>query len=213
MMDTYTEQHEYERLKALWKEYGNALIAGVAIGIVVLFGTKYWRDLQERKRVEASVLYEQLLEAGRARQGEQARAAGEKLVKEYDATPYAAMASLVLARQAQDAGDTAAARRHLEWAVTNARQDGVRHTARLRLARVLSAAGEDSAALALADVKDMAGFEAEYHELRGDVLLKLGRRDEARTAYGEALKHLREPSPYQSLLRMKLDDLGPGKTS
>ncbi len=212
-MDTYTDQQEYERLKALWKEYGNALIAGAAIGVIVLFGAKYWNQTQEQSRVEASVLYEQMLEFNRARQGDQALSLGGKLVKEYDQTPYAAMASLVLARQAQESGDTAAARRHLEWAVANAKQDGVRHTARLRLARVLLAAGEDTAALALADITDIAGFEAEYHELRGDILQKLSRRDEARSAYNEAIKSMREPSPYQSLLRMKRDDLGPEKTS
>lgn len=212
-MDAYTQQQEVERLKNWWKEYGNALIAGVVIGVAILFGTKYWKQYQEGRRVEASVLYEQMLTSARGTQKEAARTSGERLIKDFDNTPYAAIAALMLARQAQESGDAAGARRHLEWVVANARQDAVQHAARLRLARLLGSGGEHAAALAVTEIKDRGGFEADYLELRGDLLAALGRVGEARTAYRDALTKMREPSPYQSVVRMKLDALGPEKGS
>ena len=73
--------------------------------------------------------------------------------------------------------------------------------------------GNKDAALALLNVKDEGGFESEYEELRGDIYLAKGQRDEARAAYREALKHLTEGSPYARILNMKLDDLGPEQSS
>jgi predicted negative regulator of RcsB-dependent stress response len=189
------------------------VIGGVAIGVAILFGYKYWTQHQEQQRLEAAGLYAQLLETSRARPPEKAHAAGERLVREFDGTPYAGMAALVLARMATESGDVTAARRHLEWAMANAQQDAVKHAARLRLARLLASGGEDTAALALAATKDTAGFEAEYAELRGDLLLKLGRREEARTAYREALERARDVGGYQTVLKMKLNDLGPENRS
>lgn len=212
-MDTYTDQQEYERLKAWWKDYGSAAIAGVAIGVAILFGHKYWTEQQEKQRAQASAIYAEMLEASGARKGDEVRSAGARLLKEHDSTPYAGMAALVLARTALETGDVPTARGHLEWAMNKAAQPAVRHAARLRLARVLMASGDDNAALGLSDVKDKAGFEAEYAELRGDVLYKLGRRDEARAAYREALERLREPGGYQAVIKMKLDDLGAGGPS
>jgi predicted negative regulator of RcsB-dependent stress response len=62
-------------------------------------------------------------------------------------------------------------------------------------------------------VKDQAGFEAEYAELKGDIYLAQGQREQARTAYREALKQLPAGSPYAPVLNMKLDDLGSEKSS
>lgn len=206
-MSAYTEQEELEKLKAFWKEYGTSIIVGLVVGAALLFGYRYWTQKQETERHAASAIYEQLLQQLRTDKT-QAHASGEKLIGEYAATPYAGMAALLLARQAHEAGDKPLARRHLEWVVGNAKGDAARHAGRLRLARILLDAGDANAATVLADVKDIAGFETEYYELRGDLALARGDKDSARTAYGEAIKSLPQNSFYKSALVMKLDDLG-----
>jgi predicted negative regulator of RcsB-dependent stress response len=45
-------------------------------------------------------------------------------------------------------------------------------------------------------------------ELRGDALVALGRKDEARTAYTDALTNLDANAPNHAFLEMKLNDLG-----
>jgi predicted negative regulator of RcsB-dependent stress response len=211
-VDTYNEQDELDKLKGWWKNYGNALIVGVLIGLALLFGSKYWNQHQERQRQNASAIYEEVQQAYHDKNHEKTRAAGAQLTRDYASTPYAGMAALLLARQHLEAGDRAQARQQLEWAVANATHAPSRHAARLRLARLLADGGDPAAALALTEVNDKAGFDAEYLELKGDLLVLLGRRNEARNAYREAIKGAREATAYNTVLRLKLEDLGPDET-
>lgn len=210
-MSAYSQQDELEKLKEWWKEYGTSLVIGVVLGVAALVGYRYWTQHQETQREAASVMYEQLLTHIRTDQPQAARDVGGKLIDDYGSTPYAGMAALLLARQAHDAGDKALARQHLEWAIDNAKGDATRHAARLRLGRLLLDAGDANAAAAAINVKDITGFEAEYHELRGDLALVAGDTEAARRAYLEATKALPPNSPYRATLSMKLDDLGAEK--
>ncbi len=209
MSTPYDEQEELEKLKRWWKTYGNALLLGIALGLAILFGNKYWTDYRQQQAEAASALYDELLVQADKKSYEDARASGTRLMDEYDSTPYAGLAALVLARISYEAQQVEEARRHLQWAVDRARDEGVRHVARLRLARLLAAAGEIDKALALGEVKDVAGFEAKYAELRGDLLAAKGDEAGARSAYGQALARIGEAAPYRAVLQMKLDSLGP----
>lgn len=205
-MADYSDQEQAEKLAAWWKQYGMSVVAGVAIGLALLFGYRYWTQHQEQRRVEASALYEQMLAARKSKSGD-AGATARTLMDNYAGTPYAGLAGLQLARTQYEAGDRAAARTTLEWVLANA-GDATAHAARLRLARLRLEAGEFDAVQALLDVKRMDGFEAEYHELRGDVLRARNRPAEARDAYREAIRHTPPDSGYLRILTMKLDDLG-----
>ena len=208
-MSAYADQEELDKLKDWWKNYGPALIAGVLLGAAILVGVRYWTQHKEQSHQAASVIYEQMLQSYRANKRDLVRYSGESLINDYASTPYAGMAALILARIDFDAGDMAAARKRLQWAVENADDVATAHAARLRLARLYLSGGEKDAALALLDVKDQAGFTTEYEELKGDIYAAQGKNQEARVAYGEALKRLPAGSPYAPVLNMKLDDLGP----
>jgi predicted negative regulator of RcsB-dependent stress response len=203
----YSDQEEVDKLKEWWKNYGGALLVGVVLGLALLFGNKYWQEYREEQRLEASALYARMLDEAQAGKTEAARASGETLVQEYDGTPYAGLAALMLARLALEDGDAAAARARLEWAVANATDPPVQHAARLRLGRLHLAAGEYEAALALVQAQ-APGFEAEYLELKGDAHVALAQPEAARAAYEQALEHLAPQEPAYGLIRMKLDDLG-----
>ncbi len=212
-MTAYEEQEELDRLKSWWKDYGNSVIIGVLLGAAALIGFRYWTQHTEQNAQDASVLYDRMMQDMHDRKTDTARQSGELLLKDYSSTPYAGMAGLLLARMDFDAGDKAGARKNLQWVVDHARDAATAHAARLRLARIIFDGGDKPAALALLDVKDQAGFEAEYAELRGDIYRAQDQLTQARNAYREALKQLPENSPYAPVIRMKLDDLGPEKSS
>ncbi len=208
-MSSYSEQDDLDRLKAWWKTYGNSLILGIALGAASLVGLRYWNQYSERRLEAASTLYEQMLQDQYARKNDTARKAGETLLSDYRSTPYAALAGLMLAKLSHDSGDATAARTHLQWTIDHAKSDTVVLAARLRLARLYAVSGENERALSILEVKDQAGFESEYMELKGDILSALDRKAEARQNYREALQKLSGKSPYASVLTMKLEDLGP----
>lgn len=208
MSDHYSDDEELQKLKTWWKTYGNPLLLGVALGVAVIWGNKYWTEYKNQQAEAASTLYDKLLADYRNKAFDTARESGGKLMEEYGATPYAGLAAMLLARISFDMDKIEDARRKLRWALDNASDEGTRHVARLRLARILANANEVDAALALLDVSDIAGFEADYYELRGDLAAAKGEKRRAREAYREALKHLNQFSSYRLVLNMKLDNLG-----
>lgn len=208
-MSHESHNEELEQLKAWWKEYGNYIFYGIILGAAVIIGTNYWQQHKGQQAEAASVLYEQMVAAAQERKGEVAREAGTKLLQDFPSTPYAGRAALFLAKASFEAGDKASARSQLQWAMDNAPEEATRHVARLRLGRLLLDQGETDAAFALTRVDAMAGFTSEYEELRGDILARQGRNDEARAAYRAALQALPADSRYARALSMKLDDLGP----
>lgn len=212
-MSTYTEQEELDRLKAWWKNYGGALIAGVVIGITILVGQKYWSAYQERTRLEAATHYDEMLHQIGAGNLDSARARGAVLAGEYKHTPYAGLAALLTAKLDVEKGDSAAAREHLEWAVTHATDPAVVHSARLRLGRVLLQSGDPTRATEVAAIERMGGFESEYQELSGDIYMAQSRTADARAAYRAAIEATPTAAPYRRILEMKLENLGPEQKS
>jgi len=208
-VSAYSEQEELEKLKAWWKNYGGALIAGILLGLGLLVGNKYWQQYKEQQRIDASELYEQMLSQVKLKQPQVALETGGKLILEYDATPYAGMAGLIVARLKQESGDSAGAMDTLRRVIANATDEAQIHAARLKLARLQQQTGKIAEALSTIEVHDQAGFEAEYQELKGDLYAAKKQYHEARSAYREALKHLSPGSPYQRILSIKLYDLGP----
>jgi predicted negative regulator of RcsB-dependent stress response len=205
---TYADQQEIETLKAWWKNYGSALIVGVVLGTTLLFGIKFWRQHLEQLRFQASDLYAQMEQAGREKRLDTMRDLGARLENDYSGTPYAGVAALLLAQAYHNAGNADEAQKQLQWALDHGRDGAVTNAARLRLARLLLAGGKNEAALAMLETKDKDGFTSEYDALRGDVLLALNRRDEARAAYQAALAASGQGEG-RAVLAMKLDDLGP----
>lgn len=209
-MDIHNPDDQLASLKAWWQQYGTALIAGVLIGLLLLGGLNYWKQYRSQRAEAASVLYDRLLDSVQQGRSDDAGKTAAALVADHAATPYAGKAALLAARLRFEAQDLAGARQQLEWAVEHARETAVQHSARIRLGHLLLDLKEIDAALALATVRDPDGFESEYAELKGDALLAKGDRDAARNAYQTALDKLPPQSPYQRLLAMKRDNLGPG---
>lgn len=207
-MDAYNPDDQLANLKTWWKQYGQALIAGVIIGVLLLVGANYWKQHKVKRAETASLLYQGLL-TDLQHKPDAAAAAATKLIQDYAATPYAGKAALLLARLRFDAKDIPATREHLEWAMKNATETSVQHAARLRLGRLLLDQGDIAAAQELVKVKDMHGFTSEYEELKGDLLLAQGDRSGARRAYQAAIDSLVRGSAYGQVLNMKRDNLGP----
>ena len=208
-MDTYNADEELEKLKSWWKSYGNSVIAGIVLGVALLGGITYWKQHKTERATQASMLYDKLISSVTQNNAAAAGDTGTKLIGDYAATAYAGKAALLLAKVNYDAADVEGARKHLQWAVDHATEAATRQVARLRLARILIEQHALDQALVLANTRDTGGFASEYQELHGDILFAQGKKAEARNAYDKALAGLAKGSTYESVLRMKLDALGP----
>ncbi|MGL4249613.1 MAG: YfgM family protein [Aeromonas sp.] len=203
-MEVYTtEEQQVEVIKEWWKENGTSVIAGTVIGLVGLFGWRYYNQQQQEAMEASSSSYNKVLEQltkGDAAGFEQA----QHFVTANKGDAYGDLAALQLAAAAVKAGKLDLAAEQLNLVAASA-DDSVRPIANLRLARVLAEQGKADDALAkLAAIKSDA-FKAQVAEARGDILQKQGKIEEARDAYQAAA----DAGGLQGSaeLKLKMDDL------
>jgi predicted negative regulator of RcsB-dependent stress response len=209
------EQEQLDQFKAFWQKYRN-LITGVATAALFVYaaysGYQWWRTSQA---ASASQLYETMVTAINKGDKDQTLRAAEDLQQQFSSTPYAAMSSLVAAKIASDAGDSAKAMDYLRWAAKNSSDQGYLALAKLRLASQLIEQGTEkdfAEADAILKEKPVAGFEALWLERRGDWYLAQKNTVDARKSYEAAWIQLNQakefPEEARRLLKVKLDAVG-----
>ena len=201
-----SEEQRVEALKKWWKDNSTSVFTGLAVGLAVLAGWNAWQRNQHQKSEEASTLYQQLLRAVEAQQTEPAIKLSERIIEQHQGTAYATYATLFEARLKAESGDLAGAKKVLGDLLASAKDENIKHLSRLRLARVLLGLGEIDPALKLLEPlkpKDMAKYESQYEELKGDLYAAQKRSSEALAAY-ERAKETGETAP---IIDMKINNL------
>lgn len=213
-MVSRTDEEELAVIKEWWQRNGMPLVTGVLLALVAVFGWQGWQKYQANQSHGASMLYQQLLEealtpAGQSDTAKVVELAG-KLKSEFSGSHYAQYASLFVAKLAVEANKLDDAALELQAIVDKPADNNLGELARQRLARVLSAQNKTEQALQVLDAKAADGaFLASREELRGDLLVRLGRHDEAYEAYTRAKAAVSEDAALGGL-QMKLDDLAKG---
>ncbi|PKM23874.1 MAG: GTP-binding protein [Gammaproteobacteria bacterium HGW-Gammaproteobacteria-13] len=212
-MVSRTDDEELAVIKDWWQRNGMPLLTGVVLALVVVFGWQGWQKYQANQSQGASLVYQQLLEAaldpsGKPDAGKVAELAST-LKKDFSGTHYAQYGSLFVAKVAVEAGKLDDAASELQAIVDKPADDSLAELARQRLARVLAAQDKADDALKLLDAKVAPAFAASREELKGDLLVQLGRADDAHAAYEKAKAALAEDAAVGGL-QMKLDDLAKG---
>jgi predicted negative regulator of RcsB-dependent stress response len=208
-----TEEEQIDAIKNWWKENGRSTVVGVVIAAVAVFGWKGWQDFERETAEAASVLYQTLVQQSQVQPGQvlsperrkSASYIASQLKADYDGSSYAQYASLWLAKHAVDQGLLDQARAELEWLLTQDTEEAVGQVARLRLAQIMLVSGEAQEAFGRLGEEPVSGFEAAFYELKGDLLLALGRADKARAAYTAGASA--NDADARPVVAMKLDDL------
>lgn len=202
------DKYEQSELVQKWlRENGVSIIVGIAIGLVGIFGWQQWRNHQARHESEASQLYQQVQVAQQSGKPDVATQLTDTLMKDYTKSPYTAFAVADRAKQQLQSKQPDKAQASLEWAEGHVSDPTLKSLTTLRIAQVQLAKDDAKAALATLDRVPAGNFKGLTQELRGDVLVKLGRSVDARKAYQAALSSLSEEAPQRGALQMKIDDL------
>ena len=202
------EDDDTQRIRAWWKKNGMGIVAGVAIGLVGVGGFKGWQVYTEDRALSASDVFQQMLAYDESGASERAKDSAQILVKDYRATPYGDLAYLMLAKLATKKGELSNAMEALTHVMTKSKDPAMRQLARLRLSRVTLLAGDLVRAQELATTDDVGGFESEYPEVLGDVLLAQHKYSDAAEAYDRALQALAPASSSRALLTSKRNYAG-----
>jgi len=201
------EQEQIDELKAWWKTNGKMVTNAVLALVIAYAGYQGWHMYQNKQSVEASTEY-QALQVTDEKDLKAIQAKSAVLMDKYSTTPYAGRAALLAAKANYAASDVKSAKAQLEWAAKNAKESSVSAIATLQLANILAEEKDYQGALKLLEASHDAGFDGLFSDLKGDVLVALGKKSEAKAAYEHALTKLEPSGKYRVLTQQKLEALG-----
>jgi predicted negative regulator of RcsB-dependent stress response len=198
-IDDLLDEHEQsERVRNWLRQNAAGLIGGVALGLAAIYGWFWWKDQGAAARLKAANDYQVVVDQIQAGKVKEAQGKAGALKD----TAFAALAALDIAKAQVDGGkrdDAIATLRGIR-----ADDPAIAAVVSQRLARLLIDAGKGEEALTL--LKDLDDPVA--HEVRGDALFALGRKEQARDAYNKALGKLDVAAPQRRLLELKLTQAG-----
>jgi predicted negative regulator of RcsB-dependent stress response len=202
------EQEQVDEAKAWWKQHGYKVILGVTAFLLVVVGWRVWQTWTHTQAAEASMLFDQSVQAASINDLASAKTAAAQIMDNHARSAYSAPAAWLAGRVNYEAGDIKSARAQYQFALDNARDDGVRQLARLRLAALHFEENDLPGAMKLLDGKFDPEFQGLAEQLKGDLLYAQGKTEAARAAYKLALEKLGDKSSLKPLLEMRLDSLG-----
>ena len=194
------EYEQGEQVRKWLRQNGSSIITGIALGLACIFGWQWWQGQGSRHREEAATQYQTFTDAIAAKDSSKVEALAVAFDKKYSDTGFSALATLRHAQylQAQGASDKALAL--LKAKGPTVKDALVAELFALHEGRLLLLMGKPEDALkCVAAIKD-ANFPEVLDELRGDIQMARGQRDEARKSYQQALTHLDQAAPIRGLL-------------
>jgi predicted negative regulator of RcsB-dependent stress response len=205
------EQEQVDALKAWWKENGRWILLALILAVGSFVAVRGWQSWQGGRAQQAATLYADVIQQLGSNDPKRIGDAAQAVVDKFGSTAYAPRAQLLAAQASIQGKDDARAVAQLQWVIGHASEDGLQNVARLKLASLLLDEKKYDAALKLINAKHPASFDSLYADLKGDVLLAQGKKEEARAAYQTAFDKADEKNSYRNLVRMKLDALGGAK--
>ena len=207
------EQEQISQIKGWWEQFGTLVTGAAVAAALASVGWQGWQWYQGKQTAEASALYAVLQKAASEKNTQKSREAAGALIEKYNGTAYADMAALLSAKVQAEAGDLKNARVPLAWAATKANDPALRELARLRLATVMFDDKAYDEALAQLQAPTDDSLKARFADLKGDILLAQGKREEARAAYKSVVSALEtatksESAALREIAQAKLDAVG-----
>ena len=202
-----TEQEQIQQLKSWLKNYGPTILLGIIIALLLSTGWRYWQYHKTKVSLHASSIYDEMLTARAQNNSGETLNTAKKLLDHYASTPYASMASLMLARDAVLKKNYPEAIKQLEWVINHADNRALRQIARLREARILITQKNPQLALSLLGKINDKTFMGLIDEVKGDAYLAMNNKLAAQKSYGSALTELPNAEVTRPILQMKYDNL------
>ena len=202
------EEEQIDAIKNWWKANGNAVLMGVSLGFILLFGWRFYNDHLNTQAEEASMMYEQVMLHVKNKDHDKALNAGQTLMSKHPESLYATLASLMMAKENLSPENSGSSEANLQWVIDNSKQTEWVHLARIRKARLLLNGNKLDGALALIPPTFPESFTALYASLKGDIYLAKNDNESAKKAYDNALAQIDFGGQARQLVQIKRDSLG-----
>lgn len=202
------EQEQLDAVKRFWKQYGN-LITWLLVLVMGSFAAwNGWQWWQRDQAIKAGAMFDELDRAAQAGEIDKVTRIFNDLKERFGSTTFAHQGALLTAKAQAEKEQTDPAMATLQWVATQAGDADYQTIARLRLAGLLLDQKKPEEALKQLDGANAPDFAALVADRRGDILLALGKADEAQASYLKAWQAMDEKVEYRRLIEAKLTVMG-----
>ena len=205
MDDNLSNKEQVEIFRKWVKEYGFSILFAVVLGLGINYGWVYYKKREARSAVTASILYDGVFVASSKNEVKILNRLTEKLQSKYDSSPYASLASLIAAKNQVENKQYAGAIKNLQWVVRHESLNGLKDIAQIRIARIQLQQNEPLKSLQTLKGVQGSSFSPMVNEVRGDVYMKIGKRNEAKLSYKKAQAGYLSNQINDPFLTIKLD--------
>lgn len=210
-MELLSEEEQWESLKRWLRQNVPFILGLVAVGLLAVFGWRWWQGRQNTDALQTSASYQRILTTFESGKLEDALSQVEALRKQHPKSGYVSSADLAAAKVFVLNNDLEKAVQRLERVMNESPDEQLRPIARLRLVRVLAAQGQYDKALTMLGAEDRGRHQPAFLEARGDVLLAKADAAGALAAYESAKKLMPASQAAVSgvgeILDLKINDL------
>lgn len=206
-MELYeTEEQQVEALKKWIKAYGPSIGFGAVLGLSLFAGWRWYSDKVLQEQRVASAQYETTVETlNKDDSATNVIQVAQQFQEQYKDSSYTVFAAFLAAKKAVERGNLVDAQKQLEFALTKAETPSLKAIATVRLARVQIAMSDLEKAMATLSKPLPEAFDATVSELKGDIYVKQGKVEQAKTAYQAAIDN--GEAANTNFLQNKLDNL------
>lgn len=206
-----TEEQQWEAIKGWFNKHGNKLTWAIIIVCSIFLAGRYFLHHNQNIKEQASEHYFSMIKSEEENDLTSMESKALRLVNEYSKTPYAQVASLMLAKYAVSDQNFDEAISRLQWVIDKGPENDLKKIARIRLMKVYMAQGKLDEANALFDKEEANGWLTLMQEIKGDVYTQKNKSQDALEAYKAAILAAPEEAMHGPLLTLKLNDLGLGQ--
>ena len=201
------EQEQIDAIKTIWKHYGKNIIRIVFIFLVCYTLFNGWFFFQSNRLGQASELYQTIVTLDE-KNTKDIIEKSQVIIDQHSGTAYASRAAILFAKASYQEGLKDKAIEKLEWASNHAKDSATESIALIQLGQVLLEEKKYEEALKKTNRIDNKGYLGLSNDLKGDILSAMGKKEDAKKAYIEALKQFGPKDLYPRFTREKLESLG-----
>jgi predicted negative regulator of RcsB-dependent stress response len=202
------EQEQLDALKHGWKKYGSYVSAALLLAALSYAAWSGWQYWQRQQALKAAALYDAFERVVQSADVDQSLRVFGDLKERHASSIYTRQAALLLAQQSFNRNQPAVAKDALTWLAGQTGDVAYQTIAKLRLAALLVQDQHMQEALALLQSDFPASFAPLVADRRGDILMLLGKQQEAKAEYEKAFQAWTDNTDYRRLVEVKLNALG-----
>lgn len=187
MREDLEQQEQMAAIRGFWRDNGRFIVFAVVVIALGFGGYQGYQAYTAHQGEKASRLLSEFEQSLAQQNITNAQALATRIAEDHQGSMHHALAAMRMAKSLVGGGDLEKAVQWLE-PIKNHSDEGLAWIARLRMASLLIDLNRlDQALSVLTEEKPVEAILAQVNDRRGDVLALMGRNDQARKAWQEAL--------------------------